>query len=139
MILKALQFKKIILEIIFSYVYKIKSSTGKSLTRSQNRRLFVVRWEFLQFQQSVRSKYVSFEGEPRPCSSDGRASFKRSRVGATLVMVLIRELSVMVLIRELSPLKKGEVSVRLTSLYLLVRNQLFQEELKIIFFIFKTT
>ena len=43
------------------------------------------------------------------------------------------------LCRELSPLKKGEVSVRLTSLYLLVRNQLFQEELKIIFFIFKTT
>ena len=32
--------------------------------------------------------------------------------------------------------KEGEVSVRLTSLYLLVRNQLFQEELKIIFFIF---
>ena len=35
--------------------------------------------------------------------------------------------------------KKGEVLVWLTSLYLLVRNQLFQEELKIIFFIFKTT
>ena len=33
--------------------------------------------------------------------------------------------------------KEGEVSVRLTSLYLLVRNQLFQEELKIIFFHFQ--
>ena len=41
--------------------------------------------------------------------------------------------------RELSPLKKGEVSVRLTSLYLLVRNQLFQEELKINIFNIKTT
>ena len=38
----------------------------------------------------------------------------------------------------LSPLKKGEVSVPLT-LYLLVMNQLFQQELKINFFIFKTT
>ena len=35
--------------------------------------------------------------------------------------------------RELSPLKKGEVSVRLTSLYLLVRNQLHQEKIWIFF------
>ena len=33
---------------------------------------------------------------------------------------------------------EGEVSVRLTSLYLLVRNQLFQDKLRT-FFIFKTT
>ena len=37
--------------------------------------------------------------------------------------------------RELSPLKKGDVSVRLTSLYLLVRNQLYQG--KLIFFHFQ--
>ena len=58
-----------------------------------------------------------------------------------MAVVVVVEVSAQVVgyCRELSHLKKGEVSVRLTSLYLLVRNPLFQEELKIIFFIFKTT
>ena len=51
-----------------------------------------------------------------------------------MAVVVVVEVSAQVVgyCRELSHLKKGEVSVRMTSLYLL-----FQEELKIIFFHFQ--